>query len=644
MNRNVLLFLLLIIGVGCPLSALADDLASSTPETVPPAGATPAPDIATSTVQTEQGAESVASSTELIVPPSGPGPDVSPAVQIELAIESQERTLFRDSLMVTACAPSPDSPMTVSGYCAVEQSGVATEWTWYGSDAFVDTIGGVGNDYVAGTYWNWFSDLSYGKTSLSAHALHPGESLIVAIGRLPLRIESVGTASAGSTTTLSVSQFGFDENFDPVWQPAASSTVLIGDGTYLTDEIGTVSFVPATPGTFVATATKDGYLPAATITVSIDVAEEPGPANGEGGRVAPADPIASALEFLRAHQRMDGPFASPLLSDWAAIAFSSANTSSRSLKRYLASASDTLETATDFERRAMALSAVGIAPQQEIKEIVARFDGVQVGDRSLINDDIFALIALSHGGYGPSDRIMTTLAGSLVRAQQPNGAWASTDLTAAALQALVPLSSLPEVSSSVDKARGYLASHVGSDGCFGNSFTTSWGVMAIYALGESPDAWASPSGATPLSCLRALQAEDGGFEEGASADMRVWATAYAVPALTGQTWDSVLHEFEKPDAMVVREPDPADDEPIREEMVFVMPAAEGFVEPDPVLIPASEPVLLAETSRKTSLTFPQQALAAATIMAAVPSAPEASGESFWKFLVDFGKFLLSLIT
>ena len=647
MNRNLLLFFLILVGVGFPHDARADDLASTTPEIVLPSVLTAVPEAATSSEPLASTTDPVAPSTEPVTLVSDSEPVTPSPVQIELAIETQHSTLFRASITVTACAPSPDSLMTVSGYCAIEQSGIDAEWSWYGSDAFIDTIGGVGNDYVAGAYWNWFSDLSYGMTSLNAHTLHPGESLIVTIGRMPLRIEPAEPALAGSTTTLAVSQFGFDSNFEPVWQPAASSTVHIGEDSYLTNENGTVSFVPATSGALNVTATKEGFLEAVAFSLSVDDAtEEPVTEDaGDGGnRPTPADPVASALRFLRTHQRPDGSFASPLLSDWAAIAFASANTQAKSLKQYLALSPGTLETATDFERRAMALSALNINPQQEIEEIVAHFDGTQVGEESLINDDIFALIALLHGGYDSSDGIVTSLATSLVRAQQPNGAWASTDLTAASIQALAPLSSIPDVSSSVAKARDYLASRVEPSGCLGNSFTTSWSVMAIYALNESPDAWVSPTGATPLSCLRSLQDEDGGFEESASIDMRVWATAYAVPALSGQTWDQVLRTFKKPAAASVRTPDPVVDEVIpEEEAVAVVPApAELLPEADSLPL-AADPIREPEVVHTLSSEFPKTALAAAAIAAPAPAASEAPKRSLWDALVDLVRFFLALI-
>lgn len=639
MNKNLFLGVLILFGMWFSLHAHADDAASTTPEIIEPETSS-AP-----LVETASTTEVIASSTEPIIS-SDPSPVVVPSVPITLVIKTTSGTLFSGSLTVSACAKE-DGPLTVSGYCAIEQSGVPATWSWYGSDAFITTIDGVGNDYTEGVYWNWFSDLTYGMTSLNAHELHAGESLLVSIGVLPLRISTTPEdAVVGSASTILVSAFGFNTNFDPVWEPAASSTVFVNNVPYTTDATGTVVYTPIAPGTLTISATKEGFIPATSISVPIQDAPDTGDSGGSTDE-QPNDPISAAVGFLGAHQQLNGSFASPLLSDWAAIAFASANAPHRSLKQYLASAPDKLETATDFERRAMALAAVGINPQKEIEEIVARFDGTQIGERSLINDDIFALITLSQGGYTRSDPIIASLAKTLVASQQDTGAWVSTDLTAAAIQALAPLSSLPGVSAATSKARNYLAARVDTNGCFGNSFATSWGIMAIHALGESPSTWSSASGATPLSCLKALQAVDGGFEEGASTDMRVWATAYAIPALSGKTWNVVLRDYPKPQTPTEGTAKTAASESIPE------PVMDARIETIPTGI---EPTVLeimpdsmsAQQQPRAVVQEPAPMVArtvlAASALAAFPSEPkETPQKSLWAFFIALTKSIFALV-
>lgn len=541
MNKYLLLALFLVLALASPQSARADETASTTPEV-----------LATTTLAIEipepAPEPTTASTTDTVATSTEPAPVVLPSVDIVLTIATQDRILFADSLTVTACVPHSDTEPTVSGYCALEQSDVPTEWTWYGSDAFIDSVGGVGNDYEGNAYWNWFSDLSYGMTSLNAHILHTGESLIVSIGRFPLRLRSSSDSEkAGAEIIITVEQFGFDSAYNPVWEPVASSTVVIDGVLYETAKDGMLSYVLPNSDSIEIHARKEGYLDASPLIVHITEAPEPntGGSTNPDPVPKPSDAVVAATVFLLKYQHADGSFGSPLLSDWAALALRSTNASTKTLKEYLHGRPSSLKAATDFERRAMALSALKINPAQEVNEILNRFDGAQIGDPSLWNDDIFGLIALRVGGYDESDTVIRNVTASLIAVQKSDGSWGGVDLTAAAIQALVPISSLPNVGPSLAKAREYLASRQQPDGCFGNSFATSWGSMAIEALNESPDAWTTTGGATPLSCLRALQSPDGGFEEGASEDTRIWATAYALPALTGKTWDSLLVRYPK---------------------------------------------------------------------------------------------------
>lgn len=517
-----------------PFSVRADDAATTTPEV--------------STARDE------ATSTDPVATSSDPAPMPIPAVPITLDIETQSGTLFNGAITVIACKSSPGATTeTITAFCAIEQSGIPAVWSWYGSDAFIDSLGGVSNDYATSAYWNWFSDLAFGMTSLNTHELHAGESVLITIGRMPLRLSlSPNTLVAESTTTVSISEFGFDTNFNPVWTSAASSTVLANGAAHETDNTGVFTYVPVATGTVTLSATKEGYLPITPIVrnVAAAPAQENEPVSSTGGGhsspLSSKDPAASARDFLLKTQHAEGSFGSPLLTDWVALAL--ARSSNDLLKRQELSMNGSLLSATDFERHAMALEALGIDPSEIALAITAHFDGTQIGDPILVNDDIFGLIALSHAGYTGHDLIIKSVAAFVVKKQSDDGSWGNTDLNAAAIQALSPLTELPGVASAVSKARSYLASHEQANGCFGNSFTTSWSIMAITALGESPDAWKSSGGSSPIECLRTLQAADGGFEEGASPDTRIWATAYALPALEGRTWRDILGSYARPTA------------------------------------------------------------------------------------------------
>lgn len=346
------------------------------------------------------------------------------------------------------------------------------------------------------------------------------------------------------------------------WTPASGLTMRILQGdpfgsptivfSATTGADGTATFTINTAGSYTAGLLEDGYYPNTAITASS--APPPAPSGGGGGIFIAQFDVQRAVSFLASQQRADGSFSSTLLSDWAAIAYAvpGAAEQREKLRGFFASSSPELSSVTDYERHAMALEALGINPysgeaQDYIALVAGAFDGTQIGDAALVNDDIFALFPLMHAGYGADDDIIRKIVAFIISKQAANGSWEnSVDLTSAAIQALSQVNSLPDVSLPIANARGYLSSSPRINGGFGNEFSTSWALQAIYALGESPLHWMSGA-LNPRDYLAALQQSDGGIGP-ASNDVgtRIWATAYAVPAAEGKTWDSLLQDFDKP--------------------------------------------------------------------------------------------------
>ena len=539
MNKCIItVFAVLLLSIALPLhaeeSTSTPDTASTSPATTEPDVETPSPASAASTTLTlPTNLDSEASST----------PDVSTQTSITLDIESATSTLFNQTISVSACPVSPTSATsTINGLCALTQAGLANNWSWYGDDAFLDTLGGSTNDYSQNAYWTWFSNLQLGTVALNKHVLSEGEVLLLTIGRLPLRLTA--TTSPTGTTSITVSQFGFDENYDAVWLPAASSTVHVGDQEIPVDALGQAVLTAQATSTILY-ATENGFLPSQSMLLAaVQPASDPDPApetaansptRGGGGIV---DTPSTPVSFLSG-QKEGETFGSAMLDDWAAIALASAHVA-------FVPKPSTLLSATDFERRAMALEAAGEDPYDAgaIQAIVADFDGTQIGDPALVNDDIFSLLPLLHAGYSTRDSVIQKEIAYILSKQQARGSWENTDLTAAAVQALAPVRSAPGVVNALANARSFLQSQQAADGCFGNSFTTAWVLQAIAALGEDQATWAK-NGTTPAQCFRAHEGTDGGFEPQAEKATRIWATAYAIPALEGKPWDSLLHSFTK---------------------------------------------------------------------------------------------------
>src|SRR3989344_1060944 len=523
----------------------------------------------------------------VIIPEPEPEPEIS--ISINLDIENATTTIFKGSVNVTACPESQGSAMgstsspqasTINGFCALEQSGVATDWSWFGEDAFLNSIGGVANDYVNNIYWSWFDDLEFGQTALNKHILSADEDLLLAFNTFPMKIVAeTETPTENSTTTIRIYHFGFDSSFNGVWLPAASSTINIAGENFNPDSNGVYEFFVSTSSSITISGSEPGFLNPEAITLhpiqlapdplpSVD-SGNPGAGSGGGGGGGGGGSgiqnnsidVGKALQFLIANQKTDGSFGSTgspqggsaLYTDWAAIAFGGMGESEAKQKiiGYFKSANDNLTSATDYERRAMALMALGINPYNGtsinyIDKILERFDGTQIGDPALVNDDIFAIFPLMKSGYSADDSIIQKTVSFIISKQKSDGSWEnSIDLTAAAIQSLIA----GQVSPSADyllKAKAYLANQQKPDGGFGNSFSTSWAIQAIAALDDSTLNWVKIN-ATPDNSLFLIQQLDGGLET-ISVDngTRIWVTAYAIPAALGKTWDSILTGFSKP--------------------------------------------------------------------------------------------------
>jgi hypothetical protein len=390
---------------------------------------------------------------------------------------------------------------------------------------------------VFGSQWRIATD----KSTVST-----GEPFVVTAEKLD---PSTGAYVPATGETVAAVQF--DANFNAVL--FATSTV---DGT------GHGSLSIQNGGVYSVGIAASGFFPNSSVTVSTPATPTNQPtvtASGANSSVGDSTPhpqlnIPSALQYLGSVQKEDGSFDSMLLSDWAAIAFSAADPgqAKEKLRGYLLASTGTLSSVTDYERHGMALEALGINPYSGtsanyITPIVSAFDGIQIGDIHLDNDDIFALFPLLAAGYSVGDDLIQKTVAFILSAQDGSGAWdSSVDMTASAIQALTQVRSLPNVSAAISRAENYLHSQQQASGGFENSFSTSWALQAISALGEPLGGW-KPGSNTPGDYLASLQQADGGIEPTTvSAQTRIWATEYTVPATLGKAWPVLLQQFAKP--------------------------------------------------------------------------------------------------
>lgn len=493
----------------------------------------------------------------------GSMPFSAQAVSIHLQVEAPTGSLYDSTIDVTACPVTTDvATSSVSAKCALEQASLNPQWTNYGGDDwFLTAAGGATQDFARNIYWGWWSNLSYGQVALNKHELVPNESLLVALGVMPLRIDNPGTVTVGATTTVMVEAFGFDAGYNGIWSPAMSTAVTVnGTSSVTSSSTGTFSLVATSTDPLTLVASRTNAV-SATLTLTPTRAAPIAPivtGGGSGGSgISVAHPqfdVSRALAYLAAAQHTDGSFDAPFLSDWAALAFAAQDSGGAKAKLHDAMLATTprLSSVTDYERHALALEALGInpysgTPVDAITPIVRAFDGTQIGNPALDNDDIFALFPLLYAGYTSQDDLVQKIVAFILSRQGQNGSWdGSVDMTAAAVQALTLVRSLPNVSSALAAAKQYLHTEQQNNGGFGNSFATSWALQAIAALGETSSGW-TPVSFTPQEYLAGLEEADGGVEPSSSpVQTRVWATAYAIPAVLGKSWPALLQSFARP--------------------------------------------------------------------------------------------------
>lgn len=473
-------------------------------------------------------------------------------------LETVSGTLFSQTIAFSACEDGSGG-QTLNAKCALDAVGTQQGWqidyNQFGSQYFLDKVDSHATDFGQNLYWLWFHNDTFATDAVNEYIVSPNDELLFTFGVLPTRL-TVSTTIPTVSTSLDIvaEQFGFDESYNPAWSPATNATFTINNLSAQQVSSGTLHLVISTTSPYSIAINKQGYTASTitltpTTTVSSSTSTDTGESgcsscSGGGSEQTESQPsdreqaIDDAITYLISQQQSDGGFGSLLFSDWVAMAYGtyqssdSAFTNSRSaLITYLTDSSvdSQLHIITDYERHVLGLIALNQSADRYQQSILNRFDGTQFGAPTLINDDIFAMLALDALGCCQTE--MQAAADFIISKQdQQTGRISGPDLTAAAIRALRTIYS--ENHEAIAKAREYLKSQQESDGRIGGSIvdidTTSWTLDALGTMGETTlGSWFTDSGETPLSHVLSKQEADGSF----GMQNRVWSTAYAVLGL-----------------------------------------------------------------------------------------------------------------
>jgi hypothetical protein len=270
---------------------------------------------------------------------------------------------------------------------------------------------------------------------------------------------------------------------------------------------------------------------------------------------------AKALNYLRGQQAADGSISDFLTSAWVVMAIAAAGEdpnswqvgSNPTIVDYLATNADSASNTNDYSRMILAIAASGGDPADFggvnfLSLLEAAYDGTQIGDASLLNDDYWGVLALVSAGVDPdSSSAIQDSVSFIISNQNPNGGWSwgvskesDADDTAAAIMALVATGELPS-SAPIANGLAYLKSIQMDNGGFEswgstNSATDSWSIDGIVAAGQNPidDAWKSDENKDPVDDLLTFQNQNGSFNwtETTPSNLELM-TAYAITALLG---------------------------------------------------------------------------------------------------------------
>ncbi|MBS7370668.1 MAG: DUF4430 domain-containing protein [Oscillospiraceae bacterium] len=198
---------------------------------------------------------------------------------------------------------------------------------------------------------------------------------------------------------------------------------------------------------------------------------------------------------------------------------------------------------TELQRTAVLLSALGDCPREVIDAAVYKNPDF---DRQGFNAYIWGLIAANASGLEAEEGATYTresLAESIIERQLADGGFAlfgessDADMTAFAIDALVPLKDNPDVSGAIDRAVKRLREMQQPSGAYltmgvENCESTAQALVAFAAAGYGIE---DENVAAAYGALLTFRREDGGFAHLADGKTNALATLQAIEALTALT-------------------------------------------------------------------------------------------------------------
>lgn len=233
---------------------------------------------------------------------------------------------------------------------------------------------------------------------------------------------------------------------------------------------------------------KSGFLSVLSIFIILlpGLLETPVIAAGSYPYAPDSTEVSMALAYLHSQQGTNGSISDFATSAWAVMAIKAAgqdpniwkvSSNSINIVDYLSTNAISAKTINDYSRTVLAITAAGKDPtnlggRNFLSLLEAAYDGTQIGDSSLLNDDFWGILALIAAGIPASSNIIQGSASYILSNQNADGGWgygvgitSDIDDTTAAIMALTAVGQSVS-STTITNALNYIQNNQASDGGF----------------------------------------------------------------------------------------------------------------------------------------------------------------------------------
>ena len=362
------------------------------------------------------------------------------------------------------------------------------------------------------------------------------------------------------------------------WEPYPNSDLKVDDNDYNTDSSGIFKTSFPKEGEYKAYLLSSGWPNSPEITITVE------------NKIIYKKPISASTRMLSAQKALDylkkqvnssGIIENTALTEWAIIAFGSKGIYSQTIKSngnsLIAGMKErNPQTLNDYSRRSLACLASGINPNSFnkinlISKIKNYYNNFQFGDKNLINDDIFACLALLASNEDINNYMIRDSLNFIINSQKTDGGFSystninesDVDDSAAVLQLLTfsKKRGRAGLDEAINKTVNYIINSQNDDGGFpytpegqfsdSNCASTSWAIMALNSANVYISSLVSKEGNSPFHYIIDLQNKNGSFSWKKGYDKSNLITTYTSTALTNKCWPVVLDTYkgsEKPNS------------------------------------------------------------------------------------------------